>query len=252
MELGSSFLVHQSISSSYIQQHSLATLSPIPSILPIRSTIIQPLSRPFRQFFLYAAQSSRHSLAHSVNSSYSCTIIQPLSRPFRQFFLYAVQSSSHSHVHSVNSSYTQQIIQLLSRPFRQFFLYAVQSSSHSLAHSVNSSYTQQIIQALSRPFRQFFLYAANHPGTLSPIPSIFPIRSKSSSHSLAHSVNSSYTQHSHPATLSPIPSLVSISNKSNQPPSCQVLSFPVLRQRVKFRSMQYLMLSQLSPLAKLK
>ena len=125
MELGSSFLVHQSISSSYIQQHSLATLSPIPSILPIRSTIIQPLSRPFRQFFLYAAnhpgtlspispilpirsKSSRHSLAHSVNFSYTQQIIQPLSRPFRQFFLYAAQSSSHSLAHSVTGLYKQQ------------------------------------------------------------------------------------------------------------------------------------------------
>ena len=104
MELESLFLVHQSIRSSYIQQHSLATLMSNPPLFP------------------YAAKSPSHCQAHSVNSSYTqhnypatltpipsllpirSIIIQPLSRPFRHFFLYAAQSSSHSHALSVKSS----------------------------------------------------------------------------------------------------------------------------------------------------
>ena len=136
MELETSFLVHQSISSSYIQQHSLMS---IPSLLPIRSTITQPLPRPFRHLSLYAAQ-----------------------------------SPSHSHAYPVTCPHTWQ----------------------------------------------------NQPANHSPIPSLVHTRNKKNQL----------------ATLTPIPSLVHIRNKINQPLSCLVLPFPVFRQRVKFSSMQYLML----------
>jgi hypothetical protein len=74
-----------------------------------------------------------------------------------------------------------------------------------------------------------------------------PYATKSTNHSLAHSITCLHTQQNQPATLSPIPSLVSIRNKINHLLSCLVLSSPILRQRVTFRSMQYLMLGPVKP-----
>jgi len=80
-----------------------------------------------------------------------------------------------------------------------------------------------------------------------PFCHLSPYTTKSTSHSHAHSVTCLHTQQNQPATLTPILSLASIRNKINQPLSCLVLPFPVLRQRVKFRSMHYLMLGSVKP-----
>ena len=142
MELETSFLVHQSISSSYIQQHSLMS---IPSLLPIRSTITQPLPRPFRHLSLYAAQSPSHSHAHSVTCLYTqhnhpatptsipslvsirSTIAQPLSRLSRHLSPYVTKSTSQSLAYPVTCPHSQQ----------------KKSASHSHAHSVTCPHTQQ-------------------------------------------------------------------------------------------------------------
>jgi hypothetical protein len=165
-------------------------------------------------------------------------ITQPLSRPFRHLSTYAPKSTSHSHVHFVTCPHTQQnqpatlspilsrvpirnkINQPLSRPFCHLFPYATKSSATSTPILSLVHIRNKINQPLSRPFCHLSPYAT-----------------KSTSHSHAHSVTCPYTQLNQPATLTPILSLVPIRNKISQPPSCRVLSFPVGRQRLKFRPM---------------